>query len=153
MVNTLSILEELAEIARTRPQRLKEQKEKGIKIVDYTGRFVPEELIYACGAVPYLICRGGEPEPPEATLPYMLRFLNTFARAQIGYHLLGIDPVAPTRDLIVAQCSDCHEARLADLFEYFQFPSIRLGVPPDWGKSLPVFFRAAGAILALNSGA
>ena len=118
-------LEELAQIARTRPEKLKKEKGKGTKIVGYTGRFVPEELIYASGAVPHLICRGGEPEPPEATLPYMLRFLNPFSRAQIGYHLLGMDPVAPILDLIVGQCSDCHEARLADLLEYFKFPTTR----------------------------
>jgi benzoyl-CoA reductase/2-hydroxyglutaryl-CoA dehydratase subunit BcrC/BadD/HgdB len=49
---------------------------------------------------------------------------------------LGIDPVIPMLDLIVVQCSDCHESRLADLFEYFKLPTARLGVPPDWEKSL-----------------
>ena len=61
----MDVVEKLAEIARTRPEKLKKEKEKGIKIVGYTGRFVPEELIYAAGAVPYLMCRGGEPEPPD----------------------------------------------------------------------------------------
>jgi len=132
----LDTLEELAQIARTRPGKLKEQKEKGVKIVGYIGRFVPEELIHASGAVPCLMCRGGEPEPPDAVIPYMLRFMSPYARSQIGYHLLGIDPVVPMLDLIVAQCSDCHESRLADLFEYFELPTTRLGVPPDWKKSL-----------------
>jgi len=132
----LDILEELAQIARTRPEKLKEQKGKGDKIVGYVGRFVPEELIHASGAVPYLMCRGGEPEPPDAVIPYMLRFMSPYARSQIGYHLLGMDPVVPMLDLIVAQCSDCHESRLADLLEYFKLPTVRLGVPPDWKKSL-----------------
>ena len=129
-------LEELAQIARTRPEKLKEQKEKGVKIVGYIGRFVPEELIHASGALPYLLCRGGQPEPPDAVIPYMLRFISPYARSQIGYHLLGIDPVVPMLDLIVVQCSDCHESRLADLFEYFKLPTVRLGVPPDWKKTL-----------------
>jgi len=132
----LDTLGELAQIARTRPEKLKGQKEKGVKIVGYIGRFVPEELIHASGAVPYLMCRGGEPEPPDAVIPYMLRFMSPYARSQIGYYLLGIDPVVPMLDLIVAQCSDCHESRLADLFEYFELPTMRLGVPPDWKKSL-----------------
>jgi len=132
----MDMLGELAEIARTRPEKLKEQREKGVKIVGYIGRFVPEELIYASGALPYLLCRGGQPEPPDAVIPYMLRFMSPYARSQIGYHLLGIDPVIPMLDLIVAQCSDCHESRLADLFEYFKLPTVRLGVPPDWKKSL-----------------
>ncbi len=132
----MDTLEELAQIARTRPEKLKEQKEKGVKVVGYVGRFVPEELIYASGALPYLLCRGGQPEPPDAVIPYMLRFMSPYSRSQIGYHLLGIDPVIPLLDLIVVQCSDCHESRLADLFEYFKLPAVRLGVPPDWEKSL-----------------
>ena len=139
-------MEGLAEIARTRPEKLKEQKGRGIKIVGYTGRFVPEELIYASGALPYLLCRGGQPEPPDAVIPYMLRFMSPFARSQIGYHLLGIDPVVPILDLIVVQCSDCHEARLADLLEYFQLPTTRLGIPPDWKKSISEDYYHKGLI-------
>jgi benzoyl-CoA reductase/2-hydroxyglutaryl-CoA dehydratase subunit BcrC/BadD/HgdB len=135
-VKALDTFEELAEIARTRPEKLKEQKKNGIKLIGYIGRFVPEELIYASGALPYLLCRGGQPEPPDAVIPYMLRFMSPYSRSQIGYHLLGIDPVVPMLDLIVVQCSDCHESRLADLFEYFKLPTARLGVPPDWRKSL-----------------
>lgn len=132
----MKILDELAGIARTRPERLKAQKKGGTKIVGYIGRFVPEELICAAGAVPYLLCRGGQPEPPDAVIPYMLRFMSPYTRSQIGYHLLGIDPVIPMLDLVVIQCSDCHESRLADLFEYLQIPTIRLGVPSDWEKAL-----------------
>jgi benzoyl-CoA reductase/2-hydroxyglutaryl-CoA dehydratase subunit BcrC/BadD/HgdB len=132
----MDILEELAKIVRTRPEQLKKQKDKGIKIIGYVGRFVPEELITASGAQPCLLCRGGQPEPPDAVIPYMLRFMSPYSRSQIGYHLLGIDPVIPLLDLIVVQCSDCHESRLADLFEYFKLPTVRLGVPPDWTKSI-----------------
>ena len=132
----MNILEELAHITRTRPEVLKERRKQGIKTVGYIGRFVPEELIHASGAQPYLLCRGGQPEPLEAVIPYMLRFMSPYSRSQIGYHLLGIDPVIPMLDLIVAQCSDCHESRLADLFEYFTLPTVRLGVPPDWEKTL-----------------
>lgn len=132
----MNTLEELAKIVRTRPEQLKKQKDKGIKIVGYVGRFVPEELISASGAQPCLLCRGGQPEPPDAVIPYMLRFMSPYSRSQIGYHLLGIDPIIPLLDLIVVQCSDCHESRLADLFEYFKLPTMRLGVPPDWKKSI-----------------
>ena len=133
---SMDILEDLAQIVRTRPEQLKKQKDKGTKIIGYVGRFVPEELISASGAQPCLLCRGGQPEPPDAVIPYMLRFMSPYSRSQIGYHLLGIDPVIPLLDLIVVQCSDCHESRLADLFEYFKLPTVRLGVPPDWRKSI-----------------
>jgi benzoyl-CoA reductase/2-hydroxyglutaryl-CoA dehydratase subunit BcrC/BadD/HgdB len=127
-------LKSLSNYSRTRPETLLDSHKKGVKIVGYTGRFVPEELIYAAGAVPYLICRGGDPEAVDAVLPYMLRFMSPYARQQIGYHLLGLDPLVPVMDLIVAQCTDCHMSRLADLFEYFELPTLKLGVPSDWKK-------------------
>ena len=142
----MNIQERLAEITRTRPEKLTKQKERGIKNVGYTGRFVPEELIRASGALPWLICKGGEPEPPEAVLPYMLRFMSPYARAQIGYYLLGIDPVVPNLDLIVAQCTDCHMARLADLFEYFDLPTMKIGVPLDWDKAIAQDYYYKGLI-------
>ena len=132
----MEVLQELAEIARTQPEKLKEQRKKGIKVVGYTGRFVPEELIRASGAIPYLICKGGDAEPTDAVLPYMLRFMSPFVKAQIGYHLLGMDPIIPLLDLIVTQCDTCQMSRLADLFEYLKLPTERIGIPPDWGKTL-----------------
>ena len=42
----MDTLEELAQVARTRPEKLKELKEKGIKLIGYIGRVVSEELIY-----------------------------------------------------------------------------------------------------------
>ncbi|MCU0599451.1 MAG: 2-hydroxyacyl-CoA dehydratase family protein [Desulfobacterales bacterium] len=131
----------IAEI-RKRPQNLKTFKNQGFKLVGYTGRFTPEELIYAAGAKPFLICRGGEPEPVEAVLPYMLRFLNPFVRAQLGYFILGIDPVTPMLDQIAVHCDDCHSSRLADLFEYLNLPAIRIGIPTDWKKQLSVDYFA-----------
>jgi benzoyl-CoA reductase/2-hydroxyglutaryl-CoA dehydratase subunit BcrC/BadD/HgdB len=137
-----SIIDDLIAEIRKRPQNLKSFKNQGHKLVGYTGRFTPEELIYAAGAKPFLICRGGEPEPVEAVLPYMLRFLNPFVRAQLGYYILGIDPVVPMLDQIAVHCDDCHSSRLADLFEYLKLPSTRIGIPTDWKKQLSVDYFA-----------
>ena len=130
------LMTEISKKASNWPEKLKGHKENGIKIIGLTGRFIPEELIHAAGAKPYLICKGGEPEPPDAVLPYMLRFMSPYGRAQMGYYLLGIDPVVPILDLIVAQCTDCHMSRLADLFEYFKLPTMKIGVPLDWDKAI-----------------
>jgi len=140
------LIDDLSKAASNWPQYLKTCKDKNVLLVGSTGRFVPEELIYAAGAKPYLICRGGEPEPPDAVLPYMLRFMSPYARAQIGYYLLGIDPVIPILDLIVAQCTDCHMARLADLFEYFDLPTMKIGVPLDWDKPIAQEYYYKGLI-------
>lgn len=134
----------IQERVRAFPERIRREKRGGRKIVGLTGRFVPEELVRASGALPYLLCRGGDPEPVEAVLPYMHRFLNPFVRAQLGYHLLGMDPVVPLLDLIVSQCDDCHGSRLADFIEYLGLPDFRLGVPPDWEKELSVRYYAMG---------
>jgi benzoyl-CoA reductase/2-hydroxyglutaryl-CoA dehydratase subunit BcrC/BadD/HgdB len=75
------IIRELDEAARKRPLRLKEAKKHGKKIIQYTGSFIPVEMIYAAGAEPYLMCRGGESEPSDAVLEYMLRFINPLARS------------------------------------------------------------------------
>lgn len=142
----MDILRQLAEDARGRPESLKRHKGGGASIIGYTGRFVPEELIYAAGAEPYFICRGGEPEPAEELLPYMIRVINPYARAQTGYHLLSIEPVIPMLDLIVAECSDCHYTRLADVMEYFKLPTMRLGIPADWGKSIAFDYYLRGLV-------
>jgi len=55
-----------------------------------------------------------------------------------------MDPVLPMLDLTVAQCSDCHESRLADLLEYFKLPTARIGVPPDWEKSISLQYYYKG---------
>jgi len=145
----MTIRSRLEERAQTFPNRLQQAGQEGHRAVGSTGRFIPEEMILACGALPYLLCRGGEPEAPEAVLPYMLRFMSPFARAQIGYHLLNAEPVIPELDLIAAQCDDCHMTRLADLIEYFGLPTAKVGVPPDWDKPLSVdYYRRSLGKLA-----
>jgi benzoyl-CoA reductase/2-hydroxyglutaryl-CoA dehydratase subunit BcrC/BadD/HgdB len=132
----MSVLDKIVTDSKAHPARLRMAKQNSRKLVGYTGRFVPEEIIRAAGAIPHYLCRGGEPEAPEAVLPYMLRFMSPYSRAQIGYHLMGMDPVMKLLDVIVAQCDDCHMSRLADLLEYFKLPTFRIGVPTDWDKQL-----------------
>jgi len=147
----VDIIENLAKHAAGRPEQLKRMSDEGNKVIAYTGRFIPEELVYACGGIPFLLCRGGEPEPTEAPLPYVLRYMSPFARAQIGYHLLGLDPVIPMCDLVVAQCVDCNTARLADLFEYFQIRTEKVGVPADWERAISLgYYKNALERLAKN---
>ena len=128
------LLKEFADKAFSRPPELKARKAEGKKIVECVGSFIPQELVYAAGAEPYLMCRGGEPEPTDAALQYMLRFLNPFAKSLAGYYLLGIDPVTPITDLIITQQKDCHIARISELLEYLSLPLFKVGVPPDWEK-------------------
>jgi benzoyl-CoA reductase/2-hydroxyglutaryl-CoA dehydratase subunit BcrC/BadD/HgdB len=129
------VMKEFAQLATDRPAELRRLKRGGKKVVAVIGHFVPEELIYAAGAEPYLICRGGEPEPPEAVLDDMLRFLNPLARSIAGFHMMGLDPVMPLADLVAASQSECHIQRMAELLEYKGLPVFKVGVPPNWDKA------------------
>ena len=60
------ILKEFDAICRNRPIQLEQEHAKGIVVVEYTGAFIPEELIYAAGAKPYPMWKGGEPDAPDA---------------------------------------------------------------------------------------
>ena len=131
-----SLMNEFAELARKRPVLLKEAKANGKKVVEYIGNFVPDELIYAAGAEPYLMCRGGEPEPPDTVLEYMLRFMNPLARSMAGYHFMNLDPVTPITDVIVASQAECHIGRISELMEFKGLPMYKVGVPADWKKDI-----------------
>lgn len=128
------VINEFAQMSRQRPSQLRESKKEGEKVVEYIGNFIPEELIYAAGAKPYLMCRGGEPEPTEAILDNMLKFMNPLAKSIAGYQILGLDPITPITDLIVAQQVDCHIGRISELLEYMKLPVYKVGIPLDWTK-------------------
>lgn len=128
------ILKELDELARDRVKQLRQSKKDGTPIIEYTGTFIPEEIIRAAGAETYLMCRGGEPEPPDAVLDYMLRFMNPLARSMAGFLELGLDPVTPMADLLVTQQTDCHVGRVTELLEFKGIKVNKVGIAGDWQK-------------------
>jgi benzoyl-CoA reductase/2-hydroxyglutaryl-CoA dehydratase subunit BcrC/BadD/HgdB len=130
------IMQELDKLSKERVSELRKAKKSGKPVVQYTGNFVSEEMIRAVGAEPFLMCRGGEPEPPDAVLDYMLRFMNPLARSMAGFHALGLDPVTPISDLIIAQQTDCHVGRISELFEFKKLPVHKVGVPAEWKKQI-----------------
>lgn len=125
---------EFAKEAKERPTSLRKAKKDGTKIVEYIANYVPEELIYAAGAKPYLMCRGGEPEPPEAVLDDILRYMNPLYRSIGGFIKLGLDPVTPMTDLIAISQHECHIQRFAEYLEFQDLPVHKVGVPTDWDR-------------------
>lgn len=130
------IMKELDRLSKQRVSELQKAKKNGKLVIQYTGNFIPEEMIKAAGAEPYLMCRGGEPEPPDAVLEDMLRFMNPLARSMAGFHELGLDPVTPISDLIVMQMTDNHNGRISELFEFKNLPVWKVGVPTEWKREI-----------------
>ena len=128
------ILKELDTLSKNRVKELVQAKKDGKHIIEYTGTFIPEELIRAAGAETYLMCRGGEPEPPDAVLDYMLRFMNPLARSMAGFLELGLDVITPISDLLVTQQTDCHVGRVTELLEFKGIKVNKVGVPADWDR-------------------
>ena len=128
------ILKELDALSRARVKELAQAKKDGKSIIEYTGTFIPEELIRAAGAETFLMCRGGEPEPPDAILDYMLRFMNPLARSMAGFLELDLDPITPISDLLVTQQTDCHVGRVTELLEFKGVKVGKVGIPADWDR-------------------
>ena len=130
------ILQELERKSCDRPVELVRRQHAGKKVIEYYGDFIPEQWIRAIGAEPYLICKGGEPQAPEATLDYSLRFMNPLAATMVGNYLIGADRVMPMADGVVIQQHDCHYGRMSEILEVKGLPVYKVGVPADFNVGI-----------------
>lgn len=126
------ILQKLDKMSTARPLEIVQKKKEGRKVVEFFGDYVPEQWLKAAGVEDYLIMRGGDPQPPEATLDYMLRFMNPLSASMVGNYLLGLDAVMPVADKLVIQQHDCHYGRMTEILEYKNLPVYKIGVPADY---------------------
>ena len=121
---------------RDRPAQLKEAKKNGVKIVGYfPGNYVPEEIIYASGAVPLCLTHGGSPHPADAALSVVPQVICPFARAQIGERLLKENPYYNMIDMLVAPVTCQHLKKVAEVWEYEgDLEIFKLGIPHQHGN-------------------
>ena len=124
-------MQKLEKMSGNRPIELVERKGEGKKLIEYYGDFVPEQWITAAGAESYLIMKGGDPQAPEATLDYSLRFMNPLAASMVGNYLRGVDRVMPMADGVAIQQHDCHYGRMTEILEFKGVPVYKVGVPAD----------------------
>ena len=105
-------------------------KNNGKKIVGYVpGGYVPEELIWASGAIPVGLNKGGNYNAVLKSLEYIPRFFDTFSRSQIGYWALE-DPLYRLPDLLVVPCTDKSIETIADCWEMWADTKVfKFGVP------------------------
>jgi benzoyl-CoA reductase/2-hydroxyglutaryl-CoA dehydratase subunit BcrC/BadD/HgdB len=116
---------------KNRPEQLREAKKKGIKIIGYfPGDYVPEEIIYASGAVPLCLAHGENYYAAEAALSVVPHVICPFARAQIGERLLKENPYYHMVDMLVAPMTCRHLRKVAEIWEYNDDMEIfKLGIP------------------------
>lgn len=127
----METMKKLSDHMATRVTELTQIRQKGAKLVGYApGGYMPEELVYACGAVPVGLIRGGDPEPVAESAAYVPRFIDTFCRSQIGYRMLGEEPLYQMLDLIIVPVTDHNIKTIADCFNFFANDNVfRFGVP------------------------
>jgi len=113
----MEAMKKLSDHLATRLIELTHMQGEGTKLIGYTpGGYMPEELVYACGAVPVGLIRGGDPEPVAESAAYVPRFIDTFCRSQIGYRMLGEEPLYQMIDLLVVPVTDHNIKAIADCF-------------------------------------
>jgi benzoyl-CoA reductase/2-hydroxyglutaryl-CoA dehydratase subunit BcrC/BadD/HgdB len=121
----------LATHLKDRPAQLREAKKNGVKIIGYfPGNYVPEEIVYASGAVPLCLTHGGSPQPADAALSVVPHVICPFARAQIGERLLKENPYYSMIDMLVAPITCQHLKKVAEVWEYDgDLEIFKLGIP------------------------
>ncbi len=127
----MEAMKKLSDHLATRLTELRRLQENGTKLIGYApGGYMPEELVYASGAVPVGLIRGGDPEPVAESAAYVPRFIDTFCRSQIGYRMLGEEPLYQMIDLFVVPVTDQNMKTVADCFNFFAEANVfRFGVP------------------------
>lgn len=127
----MEAMKQLSDHLATRLTELTRLRRNGVKLIGYApGGYMPEELVYACGAVPVGLIRGGDPEPVAESAAYVPRFIDTFCRSQIGYRMMGGDPLYEIIDLLVVPVTDHNIKTIADCFNFFTDTNVfRFGVP------------------------
>ena len=129
----MGAMEKLFAHLRERPDQLREFRGNGGKVIGtFVGDFVPEEMIYATGAVPVCLSHGGDRRAVDATMDKAWHFLCAFAKEQFGERVLGEQPYYNMVDLLVVPISCQNLRRAADMWAYYtDVPVFRLGIPQD----------------------
>ncbi len=129
----MEAMSELKQHLAKRPSELKQARQTGVKIIGYIpGGFMPEELVYAAGALPVGMVRGGSSDAVAESASYLPRWIDTFCRSQIGHYMLEEDSLYKAIDLLVVPISDVNVRALAESFDFYtDLKTFRYGVPHD----------------------
>ena len=123
--------QDLASYVKDRPEYLRRTKEKGVKVIGYfPGNVVPEEIIYASGAIPVCLMDGGNSQTADSALSVVPRVICPFARTLIAERMLKSNPFYDLMDMVVAPITCQHLKKVAEIWEYQgDIEIFKLGVP------------------------
>jgi benzoyl-CoA reductase/2-hydroxyglutaryl-CoA dehydratase subunit BcrC/BadD/HgdB len=129
---------------KSRPGQLQQLRENGLKVIGYfPGNYVPEELIYAAGAIPICLTEGGSPRAADAALSVVPQVICPFARAQIGERMLKENPFYGLIDMLVAPITCQHLKKAAEVLEYNgDLEIFKLGIPHQHDNDYQVSYFA-----------
>ena len=134
----------LATHLKDRPAQLEEAKKEGLKIVGYfPGNYVPEEIIYASGAVPLCLIHGANPHPADVGLSLAPHVICPFSRTQLGERLLKENPYYRMMDMLVAPITCQHLKKVAEIWEYNrEVEMFKLGIPQQYTNDFELEYYA-----------
>ena len=134
----------LATYLKDRPAQLEEAKKKGVKIVGYfPGNYVPEEIIYASGAVPLCLIHGANPHPADVGLSLAPHVICPFSRTQLGERLLKENPYYRMMDMLVAPITCQHLKKVAEIWEYNrEVEMFKLGISQQYTNDFELEYYA-----------
>lgn len=127
-----------------RQEALKTARAAGTKVVGYfPGGYVPEEMIWASGAIPVCLAHGGDARAADEALSVVPSVICPFARAQIGEMRLKTNEFYSGVDMVVVPSTCQHMKKIGDVWEYYEGPRVfKLGVPYEHDKDFELeYFR------------
>jgi len=117
-------------LARAQGERGDHECDRATIVGYLPGGYVPEELIYASGAIPVCLARGADARALDESLSTLPSLMCPFVRSQVGELLLKADPFYSTLDLVIVPSTCQHMKKVGDVVEYFGHPPVfKLGVP------------------------
>lgn len=137
----MDAIERLKKHSKDRIAELYQLKKENVKIVGYVPEgYLPEELVYASGAIPLGLAKGGSSEMVAESLKYIPRFFCTWCRSQIGYKMDG-DPLYQLPDLMVVPITDINAKTIYDMWSYWtDTPTFTFGVPHEKNEDAYNYF-------------
>jgi benzoyl-CoA reductase/2-hydroxyglutaryl-CoA dehydratase subunit BcrC/BadD/HgdB len=150
MIDT--ILEKIRKRAAERPAELARLRAEGKKVIGYSGYNLPEELLYALGAIPIRIAIGGNEKLVELGARYISAKNCVYLRELLGVIAEGKDPLIQQIDAYAFDATCLQTFRAAELVEYyFDKDVFVLGVPRNfyWEEAQTYFVKEAEFFVSL----